>query len=451
MTAAVTRQLAQAAAGYRYSELPEDVRALASRCILDGIACAIAGSRDPAARIVRELAIADGGSDEATVVGETVKLPAPQAALVNATAAHALDFDDVNVAIPGHVTVVVMPAVLALAQRQGASGSDAITAFVAGYETACRVGRLVGPGHYERGHHATSTVGGIGAAAAAGRLLGLAPEAIASAMGVAATQAGGLKGLFGTMAKPLHAGTASRNGVLAAQLAVRGFDAGADALEKVQGFAWTLSPDMRPEAALEDPRAFRIRDNLFKFHVACYGTHAAIDCARQIATSHHLPPEAIDRVTVTANPASDRYCNIAEPADGTQAKFSLRLAAALGLLGIDTARLDAYEAAQFSRPEVVRLRDRCDVVFEANFAMMECRVEVRTRDGKTYSAQADAGVPEVDRAVQARRVEAKFDTLVGPAIGDEQSARLKAMVLALDQEPDLHGIGAVLQRFTAPR
>src|SRR5262249_14371887 len=151
-------------------------------------------------------------------------------------AAHALDYDDVNVAIPGHPSVAILPGLLALAERQRASGRDVSTAFVAGYETACRIGIALLPGHYHLGFHATGTIGSLGAAAACARLLGLSAMARAAALGIAATQAAGLKAQFGTMCKPFHAGKAAQNGLLAARLAARGFTSRDDILECAQGF-----------------------------------------------------------------------------------------------------------------------------------------------------------------------------------------------------------------------
>src|SRR6185437_14670616 len=156
--------------------------------------------------------------------------------------------------------------------------------FVAGYETICRVGVAVAPGHYALGFHATATAGSFGAAAACARLLELDPARTAMALGIAATQAAGLKSMFGTMCKPLHAGKAAENGLLAARLAARGFTSRADAIECAQGFAATHGPDFHAQAALADPPGgYYLRGNLFKYHAACYLAHAPIECARAIA------------------------------------------------------------------------------------------------------------------------------------------------------------------------
>ena len=159
---------------------------------------------------------------------------------------HALDYDDVNLAMPGHPSVAILPGLLALAEERQSTGREVIAAFVAGYETACRIGMAMRPGHYDRGFHATGTVGVFGAAAACARLLGLDAEATGRALGIAGTQAAGLKSQFGTMCKPFHAGKAAQNGLLAARLAARGFSSRPDLVECEQGFAPTHGPDFSP-------------------------------------------------------------------------------------------------------------------------------------------------------------------------------------------------------------
>ena len=390
--------------------------------------------------MVRSEIAEQGGKAESTVLGEDVRVPAGQAALANGTAAHALDYDDVNLAVPGHATAVIMPAVLALAEASHATGRDVVASFVAGYEVACRVGLLVAPGHYDRGFHATSTVGVIGAAAACANLLRLTPIQAANAMSLAATQASGLQAMFGKMGKPLNAGLAARNGILAARLASRGFDAGALALEHPQGFARAMSPDFQAEDGLDDFRVFHILRNLFKYHAACYGVHAAIECATRLRAQIGADPSSILRVRITSHPASDKYCNIAYPVNAAEGKFSLRLNAAFGLLGRDTSRIDAYTDETVSAADAVALRDRVIVGFSEDMGVMTSTIEVETLDGARHFVTYDASSPDADLESQARRVEGKFTALVGPVLGAAAAERLKHNILGLEE---LEQVGAV--------
>src|SRR5262245_27643336 len=341
--AGLTQSLAARAQAVRYDQLSPEARQLVRQCVLDYVAVTLAGAAEPlAAMVLAELA-EQGGAPHATIFLHGGKLPALSAALVNGTASHALDYDDVNLAMPGHPTVAILPALLALAEETHASGADLIAAFVAGYETQCRIGLLVAPAHYDDGFHATGTIGAFGAAAACAHLMKLDAERTAHALGIAGTQAAGLRSLFGTMCKPFHAGKASHNGALAARLAKRGFMARPDILECDQGFARTHSADFNPERAMAPPPlGLHLRANLFKYHAACYLTHAAIEAARGLKAQHAIAPEQVKSVRIRVDRGCAGVCNIAEPRTGLEAKFSLRFTMALALAGADTSKLSVF-------------------------------------------------------------------------------------------------------------
>src|SRR3954447_26463024 len=307
----LTRTLAAQASTVTYDALPEPVRELARHCVLDYYGVALAGADDPLATIlVDELAEA-GGAAQASIIGHRVKLPALSAALVNGAIGHALDYDDVNLAMPGHPSVAILPGLVALAEQRNSTGREVVAAFVAGYETACRIGMALRPGHYDRGFHATGTVGAFGAAAACAHLLGLDAEATARALGIAGTQAAGLKSQFGTMCKPFHAGKAAQAGLLAARLAAPGFSSRTDLVECDQGFPRTHSPDFHPENAFDEPPGgYYILANLFKYHAACYMTHGPIECARSLREQHGIEASQVARMTLSLDRSCDRVCNI---------------------------------------------------------------------------------------------------------------------------------------------
>ncbi len=384
----------------------------------------------------------DGGTPSATVIGHDLRLPAPAAALVNGAAGHALDFDDVNMAMPGHPSAAILPGLLALAEAGGSSGADVITAFVAGYELACRVGRMIAPGHYDGlGFHATATVGCLGAAAACAHLMRLDPERFATAIGIAATQAAGLKSMFGTMCKPLHAGEASATGLRAARLAGRGFTSRTDAIECTQGFARTHSPDFHPTRALaEPPNGFFIRDNLFKYHAACYLTQAPIEATRRLRERHQLSPDGIARIHLTMNEACDRVCNILAPRTGLEAKFSLSLTTAMALAGIETGALASYSDETAANPRLIALRDKVEIDFMPSGAHTMADLRVTLADGTVLVASHDSGKPAADIAGQGRRIGAKFTALAEPVIGP-RARDLGALVERLDSLPN---VGAMM-------
>ncbi|HWD57547.1 MAG TPA: MmgE/PrpD family protein, partial [Stellaceae bacterium] len=374
---------------------------------------------------------------QAGVIGHAARLPVGAAALVNGAIAHALDYDDVNLAMPGHPSVAILPALLALAEERQASGKAVIAAFVAGYETCCRIGMALRPGHYTRGFHATGTVGAFGAAAACAHLLGLDAEATGRALGIAGTQSAGLKSQFGTMCKPFHAGKAAQNGLLAARLAARGFSSRPDLVECDQGFAATHAPEFHPEKALAEPkRGFHIFNNLFKYHAACYMTHAPIECGRQLREQGVTPGE-IAAINLTLHHATDRVCNIPAPTDGLEAKFSLRQTVAMALSGVDTASLGAYSVATATDPGLVALRERVNFDFRDDFPEAGAEIEVELKSGRKVSATFDAGIPMADIDAQGRRLAEKFDALAAPAVGAARARELRAAVLGLDGLADI--------------
>ncbi len=438
----LTRALAEQARGLGWQDIPDTVRAWARHCVLDYLGCALAGASDELVGMLLAEMRENGGVEAATVLGHAGRLPASAAALVNGAAGHALDFDDVNLAMPGHPTVAILPGLLALAEERGASGVDVLTAFVAGYELQCRIGRVIAPGHYDgMGFHSTATVGSFGAAAACAHLLGLDAERFATVLGIAGTQAAGLKSMFGTMCKPLHAGKASYHGLMAAKLAARGFTSRADVLECGQGFARTHSPDFHPERAFDaPPGGFHVANTLFKYHASCYMTHAAIEAARKLREQYDVAPSGVEGVTVRLDEASDRICNILSPVTGLEAKFSLRLTTAMGLAGADTSRLSTYSEDVAADPVLVGLRDKVALDFRAGLPSTFTEVDVLLSDGRHFSARHDSGVPATDVARQGARLEAKFAALVDPVLGSETTARLVADVGRLDALADVRGL-----------
>jgi 2-methylcitrate dehydratase PrpD len=431
----LTRTLVRRALALRREDLPEEVALLARQCLLDVLGVTIAGHAEALPRLMADDMRQQGGRPEARVLGTGERLGVRQAALVNGCAAHALDYDDVNLFINGHPSAVLAPALLALADARGSSGADLFMAFVSGYEFACRVGEVVEPGHYARGYHATSSVGVLGVALGCARLLGLDEEQSLHAVGIAATGAAGLKCMFGTDCKPLHAGQAARNGLEAALWAQQGLTSRPDVLECAQGFARTLSPDFRPEAALAEPGRFYMRENLFKHHAACYGTHSAIEAALGLRREHALQAEEVEQVLIRVERIADTTCNIADPATPAQARFSLRFATAMALAGVDTGDLGMYNDRTLASPVLQRLRADTKVQLVEGWTTMESEVQVTTRDGRVLRAHTDTGVPCRDLQTQGERLAAKFRTLTVPLLGPRRASALAAAIEAIEQAP----------------
>jgi 2-methylcitrate dehydratase PrpD len=434
----VTHALAHRIATLRYEDLPADVIAIAKHCVLDWVAVAVQGTREPLVTILAEQVAAEGGSECATLIGRSRGATPRQAALVNGAASHALDYDDVNIRMMGHPTAGILSASMALAESRGASGRDLIVAFVAGYETACEIGEIVSPSHYARGFHATGTVCTFGAAAACAHLCGLDGSAVATALGIAGTQAAGLKSMFATMCKPLHAGKAGESGLLAAELAARGFNSRIDVLECENGFVATHADGVRPLHQFSSGSGrYHIADNLFKYHASCHQTHAAIEALRALQAEHDFSCSDVVKVTLRHDVGADSICNIACPASGLEIKFSLRMIAALALAGVDTAEVVSFSDAKARDPGLQALRDRVEVTFARDWPLTRSEVTVQVADGRVLEGSHDSGMPEKDLGRQQMRLLAKFRSLVGPVFGVGRTDDIAADILSLERQANL--------------
>jgi len=313
--------LAAIAAFAAGSTPPAAARRRAAAAVLDTVGVMLAGASEPAARIVQTVAVEEGRGD-CGIVGTALRASASHAALANGTAAHALDYDDMCFVSLAHPSAPLVAAAIAAAEAAGASGAALLDGYVVGFEVEGRLGRVMNPAHYERGWHCTSTIGTVGAAAAVARILGLDVPAIGHAIAIAASEASGLKENFGTMVKPLHAGLAARNAILAARLAAAGLTASAHALDGAQGFLAAMDSATRSlDDAIADLGArWEIVDTgiTVKLYPSCAGTHPSLDAVldlRRHGRTHRVQRwHRIDRVTGSPRPGPRRPRNTARTA-----------------------------------------------------------------------------------------------------------------------------------------
>ena len=371
--------------------------------LLDWLACGQAGAGEPAARLLRDMVLDEGGAGQAALFGGG-RAPARGAALVNGTASHALDYDDTHFAHIGHPSVAVLPAALALAGQTGASIAHVTDAALRGCEASVRVGLALGRAHYQLGFHQTATAGAFGAALAAGILLGLDRGQMAQALGLVSTRAAGLKSQFGTMGKPYNAGVAAANGVEAALLAARGFVSNPDALQGVNGFLPTHAADPAPQ-----PQGWLMEGVSHKFHACCHGLHATLEA---LAALGPHDPAQVQQVTVTTHPRWLTVCNQPAPRTGLELKFSYRGIVAAALLGHDTAALGTYSDALCADPALVALRDRVTVRSDTALPETAARVAV---DGAEAAFDLNAPMALQDRTA---RVRSKAAALIGAGTAD---------------------------------
>ena len=430
LTAAIIRQSRAAAVGIPLATLD-----MAGLCVLDWFGLAIGGANEPATRLTRAVAVAEGATPVASAMGGGRGFSARQAALINGVAGHALDYDDVNLAMHVHPTAVILPGLLALAEAEGLSGRAVIEAFVVGYEAAGMIGTLISTSHYARGFHATGTIGAFGAAAACAYLLGLDEEATARAYGLAGSQAAGLKAQFGTMTKPLHAGRAAEAGVMAALWARAGMSARTDILEHPRGFAATQSDGLPAEGLRWD--GYALDKNLFKHHAACFGTHGTLEAIGALRRQG-LVPEAVRAIRLKVDAGADAMCNIAEPRTGQEAKFSLRFNAALAVHGVDTSDVAAYADAVVQRADLDAIRALTTVdLAPPGWPEDVTEVSVETLDGRILVMRHDVSKPAGDLDALGQKLRTKFLNLTEPLIGPRRAKDLMARAERLATQDDL--------------
>ncbi|KAB7632444.1 MmgE/PrpD family protein [Verminephrobacter eiseniae] len=435
---AATRLLARWISGTGAAAISPGAFEWARHVMLDWLAVGIAGASEP---LVRMLAEEYGGSADlpCTLLASGGARARPHdAALINGAAGHALDFDDVSSNMIGHPSAPVVPAALASAQIGNACGRQLLRALVVGHEVEARIGEMLGPSHYLHGFHATGTVGTFGAAAACASLRRLSEDQTAHALGLAATQAAGLKSMFGTMAKPLHAGKAAMNGLMATQLALRGFSANDCGIECPQGFALTMAPERHPFVAPIDTAAgFAIESTLFKYHAACYLTHSTIEAIRQLRQQHAVGLDALEGMTITVAGNQRGVCDIEDPKTGLGVKFSIKHLAALALDGADTADLGLYADATALDARYIEARQRIALVIRATGDGNAAQVSMRTRQGQSFTQTANVAIPATDLCAQWTRLLAKARSIAEPVIGPERFGRLVEAIVALDRAPTL--------------
>ncbi|MQA97695.1 MAG: MmgE/PrpD family protein [Streptosporangiales bacterium] len=446
-TVGATAELAGFMSGLDASEIPGPVRHQAKRCLIDWLGVTLAGSADPAVEILcaagEEFApaptVPGGGGRTATVLGRRRTAPPSLAALINGYAAHVLDFDDTY--NPARTTVhgsaPVWPVVLALGEPDRVSGERALAAFVAGFETEIRVARAAGPAHYERGWHVTGTVGHFGAAAAAGRLLGLDSVRLAHALGAAGTQAAGLKGVYGSMGKALHPGKAAMDGILAALLARRGFTASESILEDRLGFLHVLSDD--PDVALVTAglgEEWALPDDGFKPYACGSLTHPTIEAVIGLREEHGIDPLLIASIEATVNDYVSWVTGKTDPATGLEGKFSIFHCAAVAAVD-GAASVRQFEDGRVRAADVAAMRERVRIVVDEALPKDAASVTVILNDGRRLvrSVRHNKGTP--GKPMTDQEIEAKFADLAAPHIGDDAARRVLELCWRLDACDDV--------------
>ena len=325
----IAERIAARALAINFESLPPEALHWAKVGVLDYIGCTIAGSTEPAARIACEVLLEQAGTGAATLLGRKERAPSLDAAVINGTASHALDFDDISNTMGGHPSAPVLSALLALADEAAYAGRDLLTAYVAGFEVETKIARGVHFHHYTKGWHPTSTLGVFGAAVACAHMLGLDETRTTTAIAIAASSSAGIKANFGTMTKPLHVGMCARAGLFAAKMAAKGFTASADVFEHKQGFLDVYNGPGTYEVERIFERWAAPLDIVspgiaIKQYPCCGSVHPALDAMLHLVREHDLRAEQIGKIKAWLHPRRLEHTNRQWPNSNLDAKFSVQ-------------------------------------------------------------------------------------------------------------------------------
>lgn len=453
----VAMELAGRIAAMRYEDLPPAAVQWAKVSIIDTIGCALAAVDEEAPRIAERVLAAGAQDGPSLLWGTRRRARVLDAAVVNGTAAHALDYDDVGNSIAGHPSIPILPGIVALGEDLGASGAEILLAFIVGWETQARIGHAVNMHHYEKGWHPTATLGIFGGAAAAAKLLGLDRDRTATALAIAVSLAAGVKANFGSMTKPLHAGQSTRHGVYAALLAREGFSAQPEAFEHHHGFFEVFNGAGRYDAGriLErwaDPLDILDPGVGLKQYPCCASTHSAIDATLILRERHGLLPERVERIESVTHARALAHTNRPDPRSPLDAKFSVQYCIARALMHGEVA-FAHFEGESYRDPTVRELLDRIEVRPHAHQPRgmdesFQCDLTIVTRDGERYAAHVEQPLRGPRNLTPPDRLQSKFRDCAARALRPETISRVYEAIGGLDSCADVRSLTRMLADAT---
>jgi 2-methylcitrate dehydratase PrpD len=442
--AGVTQELARFVAETEWSAIPPAIRHEAKRALLNFFAVAIAGCRAGPVEIALRSLAEFSDRRQAVVIGRRERMDSLGAAFLNAAAANVLDFCDTHIPTAIHPTAPVAPAVFAMAQRRRVSGAELLLAFVLGVELQCRIGRAISPGHYAKGWHITSTCGVFGAAAAAGKLLGLDPRRLSWALGNAATQASGLCECLGWPAKSISVGNSARNGLWSALLAEAGFEGPAEPIAGVQGFLNALGEPPNWPALTDGLRkSWELGHNSIKPYPCGFVIHPALDCVLDWRTTH--PDAEVERVVVRGNPLLAQRTDRPDVSSGREAQVSAQHALAAALL-VGKVGLEQFTDECARDPAMIAMRHRVELVSDPTLPAVAATVEIYTKDGERHTLSTAAARGCASNPISDRDIEQKLRAAVDAWQPARDPEPLIAAVWTLDCSDD----ASVLLALTVP-
>jgi 2-methylcitrate dehydratase PrpD len=462
-SASVTSAVLDFAAQARIADFPDAALTTAKRCIADGLGVMLAGSTQPAGRTVGAYVLSADRREESTVLGaQSFKTGAASAALANGTSGHALDWDDTQLATSAdrvfglltHPTIPALAAALAVGELHRVSGREFLEAFLTGFEVECKIAEAIHPNHYRMGFHSSGTVGTFGAVVAAAKLSGLDRARMGHALAIAASSAAGIRVGFGSMTKPLHVGRAAQNGVVAAELAARGFTGGADALDPPWGFFGAFSHGGGFDAdrivgKLGQPHTIVWPGVSIKPYPCGVLGHPTMDAMRRLVIDNDVQAERIKAIRVRAGSNILNPLRFEVARNELEAKFcpafmvsAIALRRKAGIREFNDAFVQSAPVQELMR----KVKRVLDPNIEAQgFAKILSTVEVDLDDGRTLVAHADEryrGGPELP--FTRAELHEKFSECASLVHSPERADEIFRVIESIERLAD---IGELAQRL----
>ncbi len=442
-----TQSLADFIAGANADDLPEWSLHEAKRTLINILGVSLSASPATGSRTLLAWAKSEACAPKASIVGSSLRTSAFTASMVNGFLAHLQDYDDTHFPTVLHPTAPVWPAVLAAAEELGASGKDALAAFVLGAETACRVAMSVHPWHYDMGWHITGTAGVFGSAAGTGRVLGLDASAMNMAIGQAGTYAAGVREVFGSHSKPMHAARAASNGLQAAYLAQHGFSGADDILGGRRGFWEVLSPNGHSEDALLEGLGSRweLRNNGLKPYANGVVSHPIQDAVIELRNEHGLQAENVASINARVHPLVFELMNRPEPRRGLEGKFSFQHCAAAAL--VDGAGHDTqFSDAKVADPTIAALRAKVHGAIDESLREDEVHLSISLNDGRVVSTYVEHASGSPDNPMSDAALEAKYRDLAGEVLDKGQVEDLLGAVWEMNKAKDVATVAQLMTK-----
>ncbi|OGA51175.1 MAG: hypothetical protein A3G24_01325 [Betaproteobacteria bacterium RIFCSPLOWO2_12_FULL_62_13] len=450
----IALELSKRITSMTYDDLPVEAVKWAKISFVDTIACALAAAGEDGPRIAEKALSFGGKSGGNCVIWGTDRRTVPlDAATINGTTAHALDYDDCSNSLAGHPSAALLPASIALGEELRASGRDVILAYVTGFEAQSKVAHAVHLHHYEKGWHPTSTIGIFGATAACAKLFKLDAEHTATALAIACSLSSGIKANFGTMTKPLHAGECTRNGMYAALLAKDGFTACPEAFEHKQGFFEVFNGAGNYNAANTlaswcDPYEVLAPGVGLKQYPCCGSTHSAIDAMISLREKHNLRPKEVVKIESVTHDRALAHTDRPFPRSTLDAKFSVQYCVARALMHGDVT-FEHFEGTAYTDPEVQKLLRIIETRPHAHrpkgmYEHFQGEVIVTTKDGRKLSARVDQPLRGPKNAAPPDRLESKFRDCAAKAIVPGAIQKLYDALQSVENAKDIREVTNLL-------